>query len=160
MLYRASALAVVVAGLMGCGFTPTYKFDAIESSPTLVFTSDYPLYTVLHVNSKEPANHICRNFEPAGYVLKEDSLIFQNKPSERVVLRAKEGAPISVSAYTIITATANSKTVCGPIAARFRPESAQTYKLHFARNRASCELLVTTGDGTAVPAEMLPPPCR
>jgi hypothetical protein len=141
-----------ITSLSACAsYKVTYKFEGEESSPIINFTSDYPNHTSLSANITDTTDNKCRNLEAVGYILKGSHMPFSTDEVNTLVsFKVPENKPVIINAWAMITATASTRTVCGPIAFRFTPLAGKTYAINFTDGGKSCRMPVTTNDGEPV----------
>ena len=155
-------LIVMIAFLScaaGCMNRPNYFYEAGQSDPVLVFSSDFINDTFFSVNIDPSSNNSCQKFMLAGNIHNDFSLgsLFTGgvtKMKEFVVDKSEEFS-IRVPADQVVAVKAffsssggGWTTTCGPLYASFTPEKGETYKVNMnKKDKIYCNLsLAKAGD--------------
>lgn len=140
---KFSALIIGLFLATGCFYIkPDYIFEANQTDPVLIFTSDYNYFTKFHVNIDPSSNYSCKKFRLAGYILHDDSIFLTDPPNKEFQIRVPADQVLAIKAfYSYSTQTYYSQ--CGPIYKSFIPQKGKTYRIHMNEIGSYCSVTIS-----------------
>jgi len=154
------AVLLPAIGLSGCKTPPaTYRYAESVDDPEIIMTSNLIEHTHFSVNTAEPKSNRCADFETAGYILHNDSILMFDDPVSEIVIRVPKDKPVGIQGrFTVLkkTALGMADYTCGPVTGIFTPQGARKYKAHFNYANRSCGIIISDVTNPNAPEPVVP----
>jgi hypothetical protein len=123
---------IVLLMTVGCAWfrepAPNYFYNANENEndPVLIFTSDFALRTLFHVNIEPSSDNACVNFSYAGYIKNFDTIGgARGKQNKEIKIQVPADQVVTVRALYSL-----GPQHCGPLYRSFTPKKGATYRIN------------------------------